>query len=106
MIFDRPYKTPGFGPGDAPHTLETGERDHEAGPVAPSEDGRGPGPRYDTGRDRSGNLPKPGAGCHRTGRESGGSGHRRDRLHGPSRESVIEKSMEPAPKAVDLDLGM
>ena len=106
MIFNRPYKTLGVGPSDAAHTPEAVERGHEAGPMAPSEDGRGPDPRYDTNRDRRGNLPEPGAGCHRTGRESGGSGHGRDRLHGPSRESVIEKSMELAPKAVDLDLGM
>ena len=82
----------------------------EPGREAPSEDGRGPGTRYEIGRDCDGNLPEPGAGRHRSGRESGsrdagidrGRGHAR----GPERESGAEKSREPAPKSAELDLGM
>ena len=106
VIVSRPYKTLGVGPSDPPHTLEAVERGHEAGPVAPSEDGRGPDPRYKIGRDCDGNLPEPGAGRHQGGRDSGRSGHWRGRSHRPEREAGTEKSMEPAPKPVDLDLGM
>ena len=87
------------GPGHAP---EPTDRSHEV----PWEYGRGSGPRQDTGRGRDGNLPEPGAGRHQDGRDAGRSGHWRGRAHGPGREAAIEKSMEPAPKSVDLDLGM
>ena len=93
-------------PGHAPHAREAIERGHEAGREAASERGRGPGPRQDTGRDRGGNLPEPGAGRHQDGRDSGRSGHWRGRSHGPEREAATEKSMGPAPKSVDMDLGM
>jgi len=73
---------------------------------APSGCGRGPGASYNTGRDRDGNLPEPGAGRHQDGRDSGRSGHWRGRSHGPEREAAAEKSMEPAQKSVELDLGM
>ncbi len=78
----------------------------ERGRDALSERGRGPGAGYNTGRDRAGNLPEPGAGRHEGGRDSGRSGHWRGRWHGPEREAATEKSMEPAPKPVELDLGM
>ncbi len=91
------------GPGHAP---EATDRGHEAGHLAPSEDGRGTSPRYESGRDRDGNLPEPGAGRHQGGRDSGRSGHWRGRTHGPASESPAEKSMEPAPKPVELDVGM
>ena len=76
------------------------------GREALSEHGRGPDSRYKTGRDRDGNVPEPGAGRHQDGRASGRSGHWRGRSHGPEREAAAEKSMEPAPKAVEMDLGM
>ena len=87
------------------HEPETTEHGHEAGRAATSERGRGADTRYETGRDRAGNLPEPGAGRHRSGRESGGSGRGRSRSHAPGREAAAEKSMEPAPKSVELDLG-
>ena len=93
-------------PGRALGVPEATERGHEAGREALSERGRGAGSRYKTGRDRDGSLPEPGAGRHRGGRDSGRSGHWRGRSHGPGRDSAAEKSMEPAPKSVDLDLGM
>ena len=97
-------------PGHALHASEATEQGRGAGREAPSEHGRGTGPRYETGRDRDGNLPEHGAGRHRSGRESGSneSGIDRGRGHarGSGRESGAEKSMEPAPKPVELDLGM
>ena len=91
------------GPGHMPHATDHG---HEAGHEVPWEYGRGPGPRYESGRDRDGNLPEPGAGRHQDGRDSGRSGHWRGHSRGPEREAAAEKSMEPAPKPVELDLGM
>ena len=91
------------GPGHAP---EATERGHEAGHEVPWEYGRGPDPRYEPGRDRDGNLPEPGAGRHRDGRDAGRSGHWRGSSHGPGREAANDRSMEPAPKSVELDLGM
>ena len=82
------------GPDHARHAPETTER------------GRGAGTRHKTGRGRDGTLPEPGAGRHRGGRESGGSGRGHGRSHGPGREAAAEKSMESAPKSVELDLGM
>ena len=76
------------------------------GREALSERGRGPDADVATGRDRDGKLPEPGAGRHRGGRDSGRSGHWRGRSHGPGREAATEKSMEPVPKPVELDLGM
>ncbi len=93
-------------PGRALGVPEATERGHEAGREAPAKDGRGAGNRYKTGRDRDGNLPEPGAGRHRGGRDSGRSGHWRGRSHGPGREAAAEKAMEPAQKSADLDLGM
>ena len=37
------------------------EAAHKSGLEASMEDDRGPGPRYETGRNRDGNLPEPGA---------------------------------------------
>ena len=90
-------------PGRAPKATERG---HETGREALSEDGRGPGTRYETGRERDGNLPEPGAGRHRGGRESGSNDRGLGHARGRGRESAAEKSMEPRPKSVDLDLGM
>ncbi|MDE0372756.1 MAG: hypothetical protein OXI73_09455, partial [Rhodospirillales bacterium] len=70
------------------------------------ERGRGPDAGVETGRDRDGKLPEPGAGRHQDGRDSGRSGHWRGRSHGPEREAAAEKSMEPASKSVEMDLGM
>ena len=89
-------------PDHAPHAREATEHGREGS----SERGRGTDPRYKTGRDRDGNLPEPGAGRHQDGRDSGRSGHWRGRSHGPEREAAAEKSMEPAQKSVELDLGM
>jgi hypothetical protein len=94
---------PERGPGHAP---EATERGHEAGHEVPWEYGRGPDPRYESGRDRDGNLPEPGAGRYQGGRDAGRSGHWRGRSHEPSREAANDKSMEPAPKSVELDFGM
>ena len=91
------------GPGHAP---EATDRGHEVGQEVPWEYVRGPDPRYESGRDRDGNLPEPGAGRRQGGRDSGRSGHWRGRSHEPGRESSTEKSMEPAPKSVELDFGM
>ena len=93
-------------PGHARHAPESAARRREAGHAAPSESGLGPGAPYETGRDRDGNVPEPGAGRHRDGRNSGRSGHWRGRSHGPEREAAAEKSMDPTPKSVELDLGM
>ena len=90
----------------ARHAPEATERGHEAGREAPSERGHGAGTRYKTGRDRAGNVSERGAGRHQGGRDSGRSGHWRGRSHGPGREAATENSMEPAPKSVELDLGM
>ena len=90
-------------PGHAP---EATDRGHEAGYEVPWEYGRGPDPRYESGRDRDGNLPEPGHGRHQDGRDAGRSGHWRGRSHEPSREAANDKSMEPAPKSVELDFGM
>ena len=57
----------------------------------PWEYGRGPDPRYASGRDLDGNLPEPGAGRHQGGRDSGRGGHWRGRSHEPSRESANDK---------------
>ena len=99
---DAAEREPGRAQG-VPGAMEHG---HEAGRGAPSERGRGAGPRYKTGRDRNGNLPERGAGRHQGCRDSGRSGHWRGRSHGPGREAASEKSMEPSPKSVELDLGM
>ena len=92
------------------HAPEAADQGRGNGREAPSERGRGSGPRQDTGRDRDGNLPEPGAGRHRSGRESGGNGSAIDRgrghARGSGRDSANEKAMEPAPKAAELDLGM
>ena len=101
-VGNRAEREPGRAPGGPAAT----ERGHEAGREASLERGRGAGTRYKTGRDRAGNLPEPGAGRHRGGRDSGRSGHWRGRSHEPGREAAAEKSMEPAPKSVELDLGM
>ena len=93
-------------PDHARQAPEATERGHEAGYDVPWEYGQGPVDRHETGRDRDGNLPEPGAGRHHGGRDSGRGGHWRGRSHGPEREAGTEKSMEPAPKSVDLDLGM
>ena len=90
----------------ARHAPGATERGHETGHEVPWEYGRGSGPRQDTGRDRDGNLPEPGAGRHEGGRDSGRTGHWRGRSHEPRREAAAEKPMEPAQKSVDLDLGM
>ena len=103
-----------FGVGDraerasdhAQHAPGAIERGHEAGREMPSEDGRGHGPRVETSRDRDGNLPKPGAGRHRGGRESGSNDRGLGHARRSARDSADEKSMEPRPKSVDLDLGM
>ncbi len=96
--------------GHALHAPEAADQGRGAGREAPAEYGRGPGPRYKTGRDRNGNLPEPGPGRHRSGRESGGNGSAIDRgrghARGSERDSANEKAMEPAPKPVELDLGM
>ena len=89
-------------PDHARQAPEATERGHEV----PWEYGRGSGPRQDTGRGRDGNLPEPGAGRHQDGRDAGRSGHWRGRSHEPGREAAAEKSMEPAQKSVDLDVGM
>ncbi|MCY4003577.1 MAG: AAA family ATPase, partial [Rhodospirillales bacterium] len=93
-------------PGRAQHAPGATERGHGAGHEVPWEYVHGPDPRQDTGRERDGNLPEPGAGRHQDGRDSGRSGHWRDRSHGPEREATTEKSMEPVQKSVELDLGM
>ena len=90
-------------PGQAP---EATERGHEAGHEVPWEYGHGPVPSHETSRERDGKLPEPGAAHHQDGRDSGRSGHWRGRSHGPEREASAEKSMEPAPKSVEMDLGM
>ena len=92
------------GPGSAQHAPGATERGHEAGHEVPWEYCHGPVSRHETGRD--GKLPEPGAGRHRGGRDSGRSGHWRGRSHEPEHEAATEKSMEPAPKPVELDLGM
>ncbi|MCY4431814.1 MAG: hypothetical protein OXC11_15690, partial [Rhodospirillales bacterium] len=99
---DAAKREPGRAPG-VPGAMEHG---HEAGRGAPSERGHGTGNRSEIARDRNGNVPERGAGRHRGGRDSGRSGHWRGRSHGPGREAAAEKSMEPAPKPVELDLGM
>ena len=93
-------------PNRAPGVPGATKRGHEAGREAPSEHGRGAGPRSEIARDRNGKLAERGAGRHQGGRDSGRSGHWRGRSHGPGREAAAEKSMEPAPKSVELDLGM
>ena len=100
-----------FGGGNADErergrALGATDRWHEAGQEMPSEDGRGPDPRYESGRDRDGNLPEPGAGRHRGGREPGSNDHGPGHARGPGREAAAEKSLEPRSKSVDLDLGM
>ncbi len=92
--------------GRARHASEAAERGHEAGREALSEHGRGPGPRQDTGRDRDGNLSERGAGRRRGGRESDSNDRGLGHPRGPGREAAAEKSMEPRPKPVELDLGM
>ncbi len=96
--------------GHALHAAEATEQGHGAARETPAEHGRGSGLRQDTGRGRDGNLPETGAGRHRSGRESGSNESSIDRGRGRSRGSGrdcgAEKSMEPAPKAVELDLGM
>ena len=99
---DAADREPGRAPG-VPGAMEYG---HEAGREAPSERGHGTGSRSEIARDRAGNVPERGAGRHRSGRDSGRSGHWRGRSHEPGREAAAEKSMEPAPKSVELDLGM
>ncbi|MCY4058902.1 MAG: AAA family ATPase, partial [Gammaproteobacteria bacterium] len=94
------------GPGRAQHAPGATERGHEAGHEVPWDYAHGPAPRHETGRERDGDLPEPGIGRHEGGRDSGRSGHWRDRSQEPGRESAAEKSMEPAQKSVDLDLGM
>ncbi|MCY4002363.1 MAG: relaxase domain-containing protein [Rhodospirillales bacterium] len=93
-------------PGHAREAPEAAARGRDSGLEVPWEYGRGSDPRQDTGRDRDGNLPEPGAERHQGGRDSGRSGHWRGRSHVPEREAATEKSMEPAQKSVDLDLGM
>ena len=92
------------------HAPEASDQGRGGASAAPSERGRGSDPRQDTGRDRDGNLPERGDGRHRSGRESGGNGSSIDRGRGQSRgserDSANEKAMEPAPKPVELDLGM
>ena len=90
-------------PGHAP---EATDRGHEAGHEVPWEYGRGSDPRYESGRDRDGTLPESGAGHHRGGRDSGSNDRGLGYSRGRGRESAAEKSMEPRPKSVDLDLGM
>ena len=96
--------------GHALHAPEAADQGRGDGREAPAERGRGSGPRQDTGRGRDGNLPEPGAGRHRGGRESGANGSAIDRgrghARGSERDSANEKAMEPAPKPVELDLGM
>ena len=91
------------GPGHAPEAIDRG---HEAGNEVPWEYARGPDPGYESGRDRDGNLPEPGAGRHRGGRESGSNDRGLGHARGRGRDAAAEKSMEPRPKSVDLDLGM
>ena len=93
-------------PDRARRAPEATERGHEAGPMGPSEDGRGPDLCVEPGRDRDGNLPERAAGRHQGDRDSCRSGHWRGRSHGPDREAATEKSMEPTPKSVGLDLSM
>ena len=93
-------------PGRAQPAPGATERGHEAGHEVPWEYRHGPAPRHETGRDRDRNLPEPGTGRREGGRDSGRSGHWRDRSQEPGREAAAEKSMEPAQKSVDLDLGM
>ncbi len=96
--------------GHALQAPEAAEQGRDGGREAPSERGRGAGSCPATGRGRDGNLPEPGAGRHRSGRESGSNessiDRGRGRSRGSGRDSGAEKSMEPAPKAVELDLGM
>ena len=96
--------------GHALRAPEAADQGRDGASAAPSEHGRETGPRRDTGRDHDGNLPEPGAGRHRSGRESGGNDHGIDRGRGQSlrseRESVTEKAAEPSLKSVELDLGM
>ena len=91
------------GPDHAP---EATDRGHKVGHDVPWEYGRGPDPRYESGPDRDGNLPEPGAARHQGGRDAGRSGHWRGRSHEPSREAANDKSMEPTPKSIEIDLGM
>ena len=91
------------GPGHAP---EATDRGHEAGHEVPWEYSRGPDPSYESGRDRNGNLPEPGVGRRRGGRESSSNDRGLGHARGRGREAAAEKSMEPRPKSVDLDLGM
>ena len=90
-------------PGHAP---EATDRSHEVGHEVPWEYGRGPDPRVEVGRDHDGTLPESGTGHHRGGRDSGSNDRGLGYSRGRGRESAAEKSMEPRPKSVDLDLGM
>ena len=90
-------------PGRAP---EATDRGHEVGHEVPWEYGRGPDPRVEAGRDQDGTLPESGAGHHRGGRASGSNDRSLGHVRGRGREAAAEKSMEPRPKSVDLDLGM
>ena len=94
------------GPDHARQAPEATERGHDAGHDVPWEYGHGPVDRHETGRERDGNLPEPGAGRHEGGRDSGRAGHWRGRSHEPGREAAAEKSMEPTQKSIDLDLGL
>ena len=84
---------------DTPRTtdrsIETG-RGHQTGP--------------ETDRKRGGKSRARDAVHRRAGRETDENGHGlgrgRHRSHGSERDSAAEKSMEPAPKSVELDLGM
>ena len=82
------------------------DREHAAGRETPSEDGRGPDPRVEAGRDHDGTPPESGAGRHRGGRDSGSNDRGLGYSRGRGRESAADKSMKPRPKSVDLDLGM
>ena len=109
---------PVFGVGDraererghALHAPEAAEQGRGAGREPPSQGGRETGPRQDTSRGRDANLPERGAGRHRKGREPSDNGHAidrdRGRSNGSSRGSATEKSMELAPKPVELDFGL
>ncbi|MCY3788441.1 MAG: hypothetical protein OXH63_06595, partial [Gemmatimonadetes bacterium] len=88
------------------HAPGATERSHEAEHDVPWEYRHGPADRHETGRDRDGNLPEEGAGRHRGGRESGSNDRGPGHARGRGRDSATEKSMEPRPKSVDLDLGM
>ena len=100
-----------FGVGDgaergSSHAPEATDRGHEVGHEVPWEYRHGPAPRHETGRDRDGNLPEPGAGRHQGVRDAGRSGHWRGRSHGNGREAGTEKAIEPAQKPAELDFGM